>query len=195
MNVVRYDSATGARRDVLITAAQLTPPGAADAARDRGPVVVERRAARAGLHQHAPRLADELARRLLAARSAHRPAEEDRRRRAGGEPDVREVQSRRHEGRLRARRTTSTSRISPAARTTRLTHDGTDLVINGGSDWVNEEELDLHDCLRWSPDGARIAFWQFDTHGVGNFPLMYYLGKDREIVTHVPYPQTGPYRW
>jgi dipeptidyl-peptidase-4 len=26
-NVVRYDSATGARRDVLITAAQLTPPG------------------------------------------------------------------------------------------------------------------------------------------------------------------------
>ena len=28
MNVVRYDSATGARRDVLITAAQLTPPGA-----------------------------------------------------------------------------------------------------------------------------------------------------------------------
>src|SRR6186997_478663 len=29
MNVVRYDSATGARRDVLITAAQLTPPGSA----------------------------------------------------------------------------------------------------------------------------------------------------------------------
>ena len=47
--------------------------------------------------------------------------------------------------------------------TTRLTRDGTDLVINGGSDWVNEEELDLHDCFRWSPDGARIAFWQFDT--------------------------------
>src|SRR5262249_18593706 len=28
MNVVRYDSATGAKRDVLITPAQLTPPGA-----------------------------------------------------------------------------------------------------------------------------------------------------------------------
>ena len=30
-------------------------------------------------------------------------------------------------------------------------------------------------------------------HGVGNFPLMYYLGKDRDIVTRLPYPQTGPY--
>src|SRR5205814_3585101 len=28
VNVVRYDSATGAKRDVLITPAQLTPPGA-----------------------------------------------------------------------------------------------------------------------------------------------------------------------
>src|SRR5574339_3402 len=29
VNVVRYDSATGKKRDVLITPAQLTPPGAA----------------------------------------------------------------------------------------------------------------------------------------------------------------------
>jgi dipeptidyl-peptidase-4 len=75
----------------------------------------------------------------------------------------------------------------------RLTRDGSDLIVNGGSDWVNEEELDLHDCFRWSPDGRRIAFWQFDLHGVGNFSLQYYLGKEREIVTQVPYPQTGPY--
>jgi dipeptidyl-peptidase-4 len=75
----------------------------------------------------------------------------------------------------------------------RITHDGGDLVINGGSDWVNEEELDLHDCFRWSPDGKRIAFWQFDLHGVGDFALMYYLGKEREIVTQIPYPETGPY--
>jgi dipeptidyl-peptidase 4 len=75
----------------------------------------------------------------------------------------------------------------------RITHDGTDLVINGASDWVNEEELDLHDCFRWSPDGKRIAFWQFDLHKVGDFPLMYYLGKERQVVTDIPYPQTGPY--
>jgi len=75
----------------------------------------------------------------------------------------------------------------------RLTHDGSDLVINGGSDWVNEEELSLHDCFRWSPDGKRIAFWQFDLHNVGDFALMYYLGKEREAITEIPYPQTGPY--
>jgi dipeptidyl-peptidase-4 len=75
----------------------------------------------------------------------------------------------------------------------RITQDGSDLVINGGSDWVNEEELDLHDCFRWSPDGKRIAFWQFDLHKVGDFSLMYYLGQEREIVTEIPYPETGPY--
>ncbi|HEY6252913.1 MAG TPA: DPP IV N-terminal domain-containing protein, partial [Candidatus Angelobacter sp.] len=75
----------------------------------------------------------------------------------------------------------------------RITHDGSALIINGGSDWVNEEELGLHDCFRWSPDGKRIAFWQFDLRGVGDFTLMYYLGKEREVVTNIPYPQTGPY--
>jgi dipeptidyl-peptidase-4 len=75
----------------------------------------------------------------------------------------------------------------------RITHDGSNLVINGGSDWVNEEELALHDCFRWSPDGKRIAFLQFDLHGVGDFALMYYLGKEREVVTEIPYPETGPY--
>jgi dipeptidyl-peptidase-4 len=75
----------------------------------------------------------------------------------------------------------------------RLTQDGTDLVVNGGSDWVNEEELDIHDAFWWSPDGRRIAFLQFDMHGVGNFDLMYYLGQEREVVTEIPYPKTGPY--
>jgi dipeptidyl-peptidase-4 len=50
-----------------------------------------------------------------------------------------------------------------------------------------------HDCFRWSLDGKRIAFWQFDLYGVGDFALMYYLGKEREIVTDIPYPQIGPY--
>src|SRR3954467_635790 len=36
-------------------------------------------------------------------------------------------------------------------------------IVNGTSDWVNEEELDIRDAFRWSPDGARIAYWQFDT--------------------------------
>jgi dipeptidyl-peptidase 4 len=75
----------------------------------------------------------------------------------------------------------------------RITHDGSNFVINGASDWVNEEELGLHDCFRWSADGKRIAFAQFDLHGVGDFALMYYLGREREVVTDIPYPQAGPY--
>src|SRR2546425_1119606 len=40
---------------------------------------------------------------------------------------------------------------------TALTGDGGENVINGTSDWVYEEELDLRDAFRWSPDGKRIA--------------------------------------
>jgi dipeptidyl-peptidase-4 len=38
---------------------------------------------------------------------------------------------------------------------TPLTTDGSKTLINGTSDWVNEEELDLRNCFRWSPDGRR----------------------------------------
>jgi len=75
----------------------------------------------------------------------------------------------------------------------RLTEDGGDLVINGAGDWVNEEELSIYDAFKWSPDSRRIAYWQFDLHGVGNFALTYYLAKTRDIVTSIPYPATGPY--
>jgi hypothetical protein len=34
---------------------------------------------------------------------------------------------------------------------------------------------------------------QFDLHGVGDFALMYCLGKGRGVVTNIPYPQAGPY--
>ena len=67
------------------------------------------------------------------------------------------------------------------------------LSSNGGSEWVDEEELDLHDCFRWSPDGKRIAFWQFYLHKVGDFALMYYSGKEHGVITDIPYPQKGPY--
>ncbi len=35
---------------------------------------------------------------------------------------------------------------------TPLTTDGSKTLINGTADWVNEEELDLRNCFRWSPD-------------------------------------------
>ncbi len=48
-----------------------------------------------------------------------------------------------------------------------LTRDGSHTVINGTSDWVYEEELDVRDGFRWSPDGQRIAFWHFDSAAWG----------------------------
>ena len=56
--------------------------------------------------------------------------------------------------------------------TTRLTADGSEATVNGTSDWVYEEEFDLRDGFRWSPDGSEVAFWRFDTSGVGRFPLV-----------------------
>ena len=38
-------------------------------------------------------------------------------------------------------------------------------MINGTSDWVNEEELDLRDGFRWSPDGAGDRVLAVRHHG------------------------------
>lgn len=81
-----------------------------------------------------------------------------------------------------------------SAKITQLTRDGSDTVINGTSDWVNEEEFDIRDGFQWSPDSRRIAFWQFNTASVSTYTLIYNLGAPRgEIVTEVPYPGPLPY--
>jgi dipeptidyl-peptidase-4 len=77
---------------------------------------------------------------------------------------------------------------------TQLTHDGSDVIINGTSDWVNEEEFDIRDGFAWSPDSRAIAFWQFNIAGVRKYTLIDDLGAPRgEIVTDIPYPNLGPY--
>lgn len=76
---------------------------------------------------------------------------------------------------------------------TRLTRDGSATIINGTSDWVYEEELSVRDAFRWSPDGNSIAYWQFDSSGVREFTLLYPAGGPYDIVTHVPYPEYGVY--
>lgn len=74
-----------------------------------------------------------------------------------------------------------------------LTPDGSDTTINGTADWAYEEELKVRDAFRWSPDGHNIAYWQFDTRGVGNFPLIYNQGVVRQVVTNIPYSGVGVY--
>jgi len=81
-----------------------------------------------------------------------------------------------------------------------LTHDGSDpaaaaadagVIINGTSDWVYEEELNVRDGFRWSPDGQRIAYWQFDTSGVGVFSLIDDTSTQYPVVKRIPYPKAG----
>jgi dipeptidyl-peptidase 4 len=75
-----------------------------------------------------------------------------------------------------------------------LTHDGSSTIINGTSDWVNEEEFDIRDGFQWRPDGQAIAYWQFNTEGVQNFTLIYDLASPRgNVLTQIPYPQIGFY--
>ncbi|HVL14440.1 MAG TPA: DPP IV N-terminal domain-containing protein [Gemmata sp.] len=74
---------------------------------------------------------------------------------------------------------------------TALTTDGSKALVNGTSDWVNEEELDLRDCFRWSPDGKHILFWQFDTTGVAEFHLVDNVVSKSPRVTSFAYPKVG----
>jgi len=71
-----------------------------------------------------------------------------------------------------------------------LTTDGSAVIINGTTDWVHEEEFDLRDAFRWSPDSKRIAFWRFDQSAVPAYPLL----DDSTLyptIREVRYPKAG----
>jgi dipeptidyl-peptidase-4 len=73
----------------------------------------------------------------------------------------------------------------------RLTSDGSKFIINGTSDWVNEEEFSLRDGFEWSPDGRRIAYFQFDQSSVPEFTLINYTDSLYPVTTKYPYPKPG----
>ena len=72
-----------------------------------------------------------------------------------------------------------------------LTTDGSADLINGTSDWVNEEELDIRDGFRWSPDSRSIAFWQFDQTGVQEWTLIDDTSGPVPVTRRYHYPQAG----
>ena len=74
---------------------------------------------------------------------------------------------------------------------TQLTRDGSRTTINGTFDWVYEEEFDLRDGFRWSPDGSRIAYWQLDATGVRDFLLINNTDSLYSYVIPVQYPKAG----
>ncbi|HKO16242.1 MAG TPA: DPP IV N-terminal domain-containing protein, partial [Gemmatimonadaceae bacterium] len=76
-------------------------------------------------------------------------------------------------------------------RVTRLTHDASRTLVNGMTDWVYEEEFDLRDAFRWSPDGRAIAFWQFDMSGIRDFLLIDDTDSLYPFTIPVQYPKAG----
>jgi len=79
----------------------------------------------------------------------------------------------------------ATQRIIP------LTSDGTKTLINGTFDWVYEEELGLRDGFRWSPDGKHIAYWQLDSSGIREFYLINNTDSLYPKITPIQYPKVG----
>jgi dipeptidyl-peptidase 4 len=79
----------------------------------------------------------------------------------------------------------ATHRITP------LTRDGSKRIINGTFDWVYEEELDLRDGWRWSPDSRSVAYWQFDTNAVPDYYLINNTDSLYPKITTIQYPVAG----
>ena len=74
---------------------------------------------------------------------------------------------------------------------TRLTTDADSLHVNGMTDWVYEEEFDLRDGFRWSPDGTKIAYWHFDMTGVRTFTLINDTDSLYPFTIPIQYPKAG----
>lgn len=56
-----------------------------------------------------------------------------------------------------------------------ITRDGEmNKIINGGTDWVYEEEFALTKGYEWSPDSRKIAFYKFDESQVKEFSMPMY---------------------
>ena len=58
---------------------------------------------------------------------------------------------------------------------TRLTFDGSDVILNGYASWVYYEEIlgraSRYKAFWWSPDSRKLAFYRFDNSQVPMFPI------------------------
>lgn len=77
---------------------------------------------------------------------------------------------------------------------TRLTFDGTELILNGYASWVYYEEIlgrsSNYKAFWWSPDSKKIGFYRFDNTQVPVFPIYSAYGKD--YAGHSSYPLPSP---
>ncbi|GGK11164.1 peptidase S9 [Yeosuana aromativorans] len=72
-----------------------------------------------------------------------------------------------------------------------LTTDGTTTLINGTFDWVYEEEFFCRDGFRWSPDSKSIAYWQIDASDTKKFYLINNTDSIYSKPIPIEYPKVG----
>ncbi len=144
------------------------------------------------VHQHGARVAAEHARRLLGARPVANERPSTKARRSGRQAvdaHVRQILARRLASRVRAR-------AQPLRRIERRTNHAAHerrlvTTINGTFDWVYEEELDLRDGFRWSPDGKHVAYWQLDARACATSCSIDNTDSLYSFVKPVQYPKAG----
>jgi len=71
-----------------------------------------------------------------------------------------------------------------------LTNDGSEHIINGKFDWVYEEEFEISDGWRWSPDSKHIAFWHLDENRVPEYTITEWDSLHLELIP-MRYPKAG----
>jgi len=72
----------------------------------------------------------------------------------------------------------------------RLTRDGSATLLNGETDWVYPEELELGTAWWWSPDSKQIAYLQFDVSREPLFPQVD-LSPALALLEPQRFPQPG----
>ncbi|MBQ4189088.1 MAG: DPP IV N-terminal domain-containing protein [Bacteroidales bacterium] len=77
---------------------------------------------------------------------------------------------------------------------TRLTYDGSDVILNGYASWVYYEEIlgrpSMYKAFWWSPDSKKIGFYRFDNSKVPMFPIYSPRGQDGTL-KQTRYPKAG----
>ncbi|RYC72134.1 MULTISPECIES: S9 family peptidase [Spirosoma] len=74
---------------------------------------------------------------------------------------------------------------------TRLTTDGKrNAIINGGADWVYEEEFSMARAFEWSPDSRRLAWIRFDESRVPEYNMQLW-GELYPTDYRFKYPKAG----
>ena len=79
----------------------------------------------------------------------------------------------------------------PTGKEMQLTTDGKrNAVINGGADWVYEEEFSMARAFEWSPDSRRVAWIRFDESRVPEYDMQLWGGL-YPVEYRFKYPKAG----